>query len=521
MRRPRFRGYEIGYRGDYLEASRADRARYWRLGAKRYASGVAKFAVGGLSAAVGLAAAGLSNLSRSVPVLDTSPDMGRLSSGMISGYTRKRKATSRGYVAESAPVAGGDDRAGYTQFTVIKRKQGRPPTRTSRLLKTVGAYAQTCISRFQNLQSMDSTSGQNYMTYAPGVNDTTRSVYPVYLFDLTSSTNQVSATSTGTTWHVPAVQYRLSRSCSATTTEQKNTYSFLPDSNCAQGKLPDTTTAYTWCWEKKPSAQAVPLGATHFDWFDIQLMLWGARTRNTRFNIQLVQFPEEYCPAYYAKAVNSNVAAEITNFFGPGDGLAGNPYFYAQEDDPGQAAGSRVGNIVSRTDNDATQWDEYWAGYVDDLVTNPMNKRDAYNLSSKKPLRILMNQTVDINPYSTTEGDTRAHMKLVKIFKRINRVINYQHERTSPLYADTIVAGKVTGISPLTEDNPNRWDAEGYDFAVGSSAGPRCFSAPKKASRVFLLIKASCPKAGAFDADKHASFDFMIRRKQTIVPTLN
>lgn len=487
MRRPRFRGFEIGYRGDFLEPSRADTARYWRLRAKDYASALGRFGVGALSAGVGLAASALRNFSVA-PKLDSSPIM----SGVTKNRSRGRLGRRGGsrFSAASGVVNMEVDqprRVGdvtpYMQITQTKVTRGKGIPKTVRFHKVVGSICQPLVTRFQRLSTMEAANGNNYLNYVAAVANGGSDVFPVYAFDLTGTINSYN---NGASIRYPAVMYRLHRTRNDGVLTDVGNRFYWDTLDCSNSTQPDgTSTAYSWLCERKPRANCYPIGRTFFDWIDARFMIFGATTKPVSVTIALASMDEVYGPP--GAHFGSLTATTDTQYTDPNVTMAG-------------------------MEEKLREVNEYWMGFTDRLVSNPLNKRDAYNIDQRKGVKIYDRKTFDIAPTSNFESDTRGHIKMYRYFKRLNRIVNYQNERSTTL-ATTNAANFNSGLPYNKVADPNVWDSEGWTFNADDQ-GQRYNTHAK--ARLYILVYANSPVSGAGASASHASFDFCIRRKQTV-----
>lgn len=474
---------------------------------RAYTSGWTRFAsrvVGGLGA---LAVAGAANLFTKVPHLRGDPRVNMPSRQIpfvgALGPRNKKSRSGSSYVTENraAQSAGtqGADASGYVQLTRLRKTVGKPVAKRQRLMRMLSGIAQPVITRWQNLSTMDAANGKNYLNYAAAPASPGTSIYPVYLFDLTGSVNHTRTQAAGLVpfYELPAPMLRLHRARLDAGNNDGNNQFFFSPADCALGVAPDgSTSVSTWCVERKPTVKTFPLGRTFFDWVDIRLMVWGAKSKPSTVKIQLVQFPENLCPGYWGTSTSSpaNLVFSATR----------------QEDDTGNGFGTSV-----PSEDDCRHWNEFWLGYTDRMVTNPLNKRDCNNIGLVDSIKVLSTETIVLNPTASYEVDTRGHMKMVNIFKRMNKLIDYQWDNEIN-YAKGVqnADANTTGIPNTGESNPNIWDTTAWNYT--SAEGPRNQPVPRKQSRVFLMITADSPVAGAASADSHCSFDYCIRRKQTV-----
>lgn len=410
------------------------------------------------------------------------------------GVRRRPSSSTTARTAAMAPIAVTTD----VKLARIKRKSGRPVGKRQKYQKVLKSLAQPHIERFQYLQPMTAQYGLCPLSYEPAAAGGTN-VYPVYAFDLTSVYNmkrQLAAMNNPVYPNLtfPAVLYRLCRTRDAAlTTDLANKFFFQPTSNC-QGCLPDgSTLTYTWCNERAPRLGLAPQASTHFDWFDIRLMLFGPSSRPINLYVDLVQFDDgKYIEYYGREGFDGVLTGAVTQ--------AEDAYWTGSEDR-------------------AREWNEFWSGYVDRLITNPLAKRDAYNL---KGMRKIYSDVIRFNPKDTSIADSRGDMKMYHVFRRANRMLRYQWERQRDFSKAGNLANGV-GVPPsgVLEGNPNVWDATnpqpGQISTSGADLATDCQPVPAPRARMYLFISAETPAALPFAPADNASFDFCIRRKRTVI----
>lgn len=466
---------------------------------RAYTGGWTRFASRAAGGAGALAAAGLANFFSKVPSFQAS-DL-RQSKSMPRAYPRAggRSAARRSRNNENMLRASGsnsmgnaglkDDKSPYTQYALVRRTSGRKLSQPAKLQKLVSALTQPIITRWQNVAKgttgMDATSGAFPLNYQSAAASPGTNVYPYYLFDLTGMPNAtVAPSSTATAYLYPNVGYRLNRTrTDAGATELNNQFKYAV-TGCVMGKEDGTLGSYfSWLYERKPR-QIWPMGSAMLDWVDVRLQVYGATNKPTRVNVKLVRFTDEdVVPQAYT----------MTDAFGTG--------IASSDDDPS----------VSASVNDTLKkWNEWHMGQVDTLISCPIQKRDHLNLGRK--MQILYTESIDINPTSNTESDTRGHIKAIKLFKRLNRVTRFDHQAQTTAVNNP--GSGIAGVGPSKEMDPNI-----FDYARGDNLDEnrdmKCYA--KKMSRIFLLISAQSPVDGVFAAASHASFDLIIRRRHSVI----
>lgn len=150
------------------------------------------------------------------------------------------------------------------------------------------------------------------------------------------------------------------------------------------GLLPDgTTTSANWQLENSPhvtsSHASVPGDNAIHKWSSLDLELWGAKNKGTKYHIALVQFSEDVLPDW----------------------------------------GTRTGQSA-----------EFWQALVKHYTYSPLAKMETG--WGKNKMKILKQYTYNIDPTSTTENDPDPHVKTLKLFYRFNRMSNFQWMYATP-----------------------------------------------------------------------------------------
>lgn len=372
------------------------------------------------------------------------------------------------------------------------RKSGKRIGKRELVQKIVSGAAQPIVERYQRLQNLDAGSGVVPFSYEPTAVTGTQ-YYPLYMFDLTSTPNQFDeiGNAAGQNVKYPAVLYRLTREYNTvSSTDLNNVYQFVPTSNCTALMSDGATTTYGWSLEKAPRTKCFPMGSSHLDWLDFRFMFYGPTNQHVNIYLNLVQFTDDKYLDYYVSSSSTGISYGVPT-------ATGEDQWYKGSEDR------------------AREWNEFWAGQVDRLVSSPLNKRDAYNL---KGLKTLLSEKITMTPGDNDALGQKGARRMYKLFKRINRVIRYQWERE----ADFTKAGTDrtgTGVPPNKEADPNVWDTKQPQYAQDPTSGFALFTdcqvAPRPRARMYLMLSAECPITGAPTTTNNASFDFCVRRKRT------
>jgi len=470
---------------------------YNRAARRAYTGGWFRLAGRVAGGAGAVAAAGLANLFAEVPRLQSDPRVmsGYETLGRKGAHSRSGSAMSIG-AASNAGVS--KDPTAYTQFAVVRRKSGRRPTKVRRTIKACEGLLTSLVTRFQRAQAFGAAEGQFKLNFHPAATTGQRSVYPVYIFDLSGVINQKRA-DTGSV-NCPTVGQRLTRRYdTGVLTDYANCYQFRPNwvegpsAGSVTGLAPDGATAcYSWVYERRPR-MLTQNGKATLDWADIRLMIYGATTRPSKVHCKIIRFidPEMTPAAYFGD--NSQTAVPV-----------------AGDEDPSldTSAAAADGDRIRR-------WNELWLGQVDQLVAGPMCKRDAF--SKTPPYKVMWSQTCEFSPtLGTSESDPRGHMRQVKLFKNFNKVFSFQDAYNSSSAGLTVAGTSRIGVNAVNENDPNVWDTpSNWDLVQDTNTNTECFAA--KTSRLYLMVSAEVPTNGAFSPTTSPSFDMIIRRKHSVL----
>lgn len=143
------------------------------------------------------------------------------------------------------------------------------------------------------------------------------------------------------------------------------------------GQLADGTTLST-AWQLENSSHVTTShGSTPGDnaihkWSSLDLELWGAKNKGTKYHIALVQFSEDVLPDWSTRT--------------------------------GQSA-------------------EFWQSLIKHYTYSPLAKME--NGWGRNKMKILKQYTFNIDPTSTTENDPDPHVKTLKLYYKFNRMSNF------------------------------------------------------------------------------------------------
>lgn len=135
----------------------------------------------------------------------------------------------------------------------------------------------------------------------------------------------------------------------------------------------------------------------------------------------------------------------------------------------------------------------FWQARVAALTGNNIH---VYNTPNRKGWKVVATKTFELQPTSTTENDTRGHIKTLKWFYRVNKVFNY-----------------CTGGVPVTDDAEFSSTTLPANAPAGQNTG--CYATT--AARLFLVVSANAELDVASNPAKHASFEANLRMKHVTV----
>lgn len=332
--------------------------------------------------------------------------------------------TSRPYKRRRVdpPSRGGGNPGGMNNqreyYVFGNRRSKRSKREDHRLLKTVTVPMRW---RFQNVSDLGNLVGANCGAQAighftPTYNSGTYTEYPLHLLCVTD------VMQTGVS---PYVSYALLGSGS----------SFLWKANPQVDGTGATT--YSAVVDETQAAGVPSVGRrSYLDWFRLRLNLWGKNLGPTTFKIRLCRFTEEECcPQNYTFSGAVPVSTAMS-------GSA--PQMYQK--------------------------------LLKNLINNPISSLNDQH--SPMPMKVLDQWIFTFNPGNTTDRDTSADNKVVDIFKRVGRLMDYGDPATyvqsvadldDPNKQPVVAAGYTTKPSDLTRslyfmitcDAPRK-DAGGY-----------------------------------------------------------
>lgn len=434
------REFNPGYHSAANRAARRAYAASWFGRAARVGAGIG---------AVGAAAA--ANYFATVPKLDTSPiTMPRwvgfkrppLAGAVVRG--RKKAKTST------------DPSGSYVQLRREKATVGTELGEVTKLSKLIHAHAAVTIDRWQNVTNLNDGAG----AFRLGYNNPsgTYRQFPFYLFDLTGIKNVFG---TGTSACDPYPMMQLHREVA------NGRYLFFH----VDGKT--NTDGSSPLWQEERKAALLNSNAKEralFEWFDIKMILYGARACPTWIEVAIVQFTDEemapLCLGDIGTSANQVIEPDVSNYTG-----------------------------AVPTTAEYNRWQTAWQGTVDNLIGSTITQRNLAETS--KFMKFKFRKRFNFNP-TGSETDQTGHQVQFKLKYLMNKICDFVGNPTE--WDEVPVANEV---------NPNIWPT--FDTHKFSAV-------PPAKGREFLLIRSFAPDYNPVDQNaKNCSFDLMVRRKRTII----
>lgn len=436
------REFNPEYHSPANRAARSAFKRSWFRLAGRAAAGIG-----------GLAVAGLANLFTRVPKLDTRPDMPRLP-----------------YRARAPPLAGErplkkkaktsvDPSGSYVQLRRERATSGKEIGTVDALSKLLHAHCNPRIDRFQNVTNINNGAGAYPLTY---VGNATVRAFPYYMFDLTSIGNRIGPT---TDYADPYPFMRLLREVTS------GRYYWGTE----QGRTHTDAVSPVWQLERYSNQTTTRAEERSFlEWFDIKMVLYGARACPMKIDVGVVQFTDEEmvprCVGTIGASADQNIEPDTSNY----------------------------PNLVPPVTGPYNRWQMGWQGVTDSLVGSTISQRNLSEVSNF--MKYKFRKIFTFNPTGAEETDATGHQVEFRFKYLMNKVCDYVTNPTD--WVD---------VATTDEGNPNIWPV----FEVHKLS-----AVPPPKGREFLVIKAFTPDYNPEDPNaKAGSFDLMVRRKKTMIRT--
>lgn len=281
-----------------------------------------------------------------------------------SSLQRKIQGPSRRlpYVRKERQVQN-ETGGGYHQWTVAKKNDtlSKALTSTQRINRQLKLAQEKLILRWNGIKDFDNNGFYWLDNRVVGA----RRYLPCYAFDLTSCVN---ATTNGNVLNA-APMAQLFLDTGAVFFESVNTVNY-----------DGTTFSSGWNVERASYSTSggslvnvLPHNKDILKWLDVRMNCWGAKSRSTKYTIQIVRFKD--------------------------DALVPTPLVTANE---------------KRTD--------LFQSILKPYCYNPIAMTGGIQ---RKNMKVLRSETFVIQPTSTTETDTDGHVKTLKWFLKFDRLLDY------------------------------------------------------------------------------------------------
>lgn len=347
----------------------------------------------------------------------------------------------------------------------------------------VNSHISAVIERFQGCDIDGLLNGNFLLSFTRGYTGTVPNnvQLPVYLFELNSCLNDEIAI--GGTPCAPCIAKRLVRSQGVSPVFDWNVVTGY-NYDYSAANLPNS-----WVVERSINSNPGKAGDMQFfEWFDIRMLITGARKVSGYVDVQLVQFTDEYT------APSQLVSG--TGFGNTGTLIRGNG----------------GGNIA----DNSTQFDDFWLKKTTSMLGNPIAIRGDY-IKNPSAMRVLQSKRFKYQPTSTIQTDVTGHQTEYKMRYNYNKMVNF----TDPYQGNQItdIPGPSTNVALSVNEleNPNEWTVSDQNNRTS------CYPDPRKL--VYLMVTGSAPSevpvtpgTGIIPAatlDSCASFDLIIRRKRS------
>lgn len=354
-----------------------------------------------------------------------------------------------------------------------KLRSGRKPKKNARLaLKFIKASQAESIVRYQRIGNYEQFPSVATIVDGPGSlpighfplvlggvgNQETFDLMPVHLFDLTSMRY---IDSDGTTLETPC-QFQLCKFTSATGTVPNGPIGAYYWKSWNGQIYNGTSTGVNGHWAVERNAfnntgdfTPVAGGHQYLEWADIRLALFGARAQTTKFTVSLVQFNDRS----YDPLVERNQTTPVANM---------------------------------RSPEEQQNYDAAWDEFVQPLIYHPMHSAGASKLQLFKTL---FKRSYVIGPDTETNLDQAQPNMCMKLFKRLNRMLNYNWDDRAQARTGEQLDNAVYNIFSATQNK--------------ATVHPR--------AKVFLMVTAQAytrlTGTNSINSSNTPTFDIVIRKK--------
>jgi len=447
----------LPYRGDSLQASRDRISAYWKRAGYKYARRLGRFALFGPGA---IAAAGAANFFVKAPKLDN-----MFPRRMGGGRKRARVAPAPSMASSGRNRGSVIDQTSYTQYKKLRKEYtGRRLTLRNKMSKILNSHVQETVDRYSAANdptsaiddggSTNVVAGFNLLAATTSTDPEQNPNLPVFVYDLTSIRNNYVGSAAPTDAWEPAVASRLERTAAG---------------SYGMNSVGATGVTRLWQTERAPVQSYKVADRAFIEWFDIRMVLYGARSKPSEVFVELWQFDDPR-KGFPLSASNDGGVTFTTESISGRDGNAFNQFWNAKLD---TMVGTGIAYRGIRTDTDGC--------------------------------KVLYSKKFVFNPISSTEKDSTGHMVKFNLKYDMNKMCRYDWYNP---FDTTITAANL--------DNPNSF--------VSESTGKQVpYTHPK--GRVFLVVRANVLRmAPSADldltveaADMFPSFDLLLRRKRSDV----
>lgn len=388
-------------------------------------------------------------------------------------------------------------------------KSGRRPKRNARYaLKLIESTQSSAIQRYQRIGAYEGFNStfdgagalscdHRQITIARTIGGApfseTANAYPVHLFDLTSGNFYTPGSPSGSgvqfsvgRYVFAPCQWRLIAYQSGTPSGTAGDFYWYPETG--QNAVGGTIDASAhWNTERNNASVVTNTSAgvaservypffsdkCIYNWADIRMALYGAKTQTTKFTVSLVQITDRaYDP--------TNQSTDRADPSAPTVPINLDSKFYT-----GQRSRQEQANFNAAMHE-----------LVQPLIFHPMHSAGATKI---KVFKTLMKRTFNIGPDTSVNEDDGQPNVLVKFFKNLNRVVNYAWNDTPTITNDLVLDSPTFNQYTVTQ--------------VKGFAHPR--------AKLYLMVTAQAFTETGGDsgripsADVTPGFDMVIRRKVT------
>lgn len=376
----------------------------------------------------------------------------RMMKKLDMGGQKRRSISQGGSLTKKVRI---NDVGTYQQSRRFNYRVGRRATKLNRALKLVQAQTQKMLLRYANISDEADPFGSTFIRNAVLTSDNTQRRYPIHCYNLFSNNQSGPSTAPDFFSAVPGFELRGDAATGS-----------LYWSPIIAKAIDGTTDSLIWSRIQAPQLDFQPGRFSLIDWSRIRLHMYGKTRQPSFVKISLVRFDqEEFAPDF-----------ELNTSTGVSPSLPAEPY-------------------------------DFWASRLKPLVSSQIASKP--QAVYKRQIKVLKEYFVNIQPIDagaeTASSDPRGHIKIMDIFNRWNRVIDYQ------------LPGVTAGTNVQTDAqlaDPDYMNT----VNLGYSGYLR-----DKAKAVWLMIESVSPTQlasgtdGATSAQTQVSYDFNIEVKHSVL----